>query len=267
MNSNDLDRKARALIEPDSDLVRWHLDYLRKMVAVDSRSFGVGEFEGDRTTPVDMKEILALAEEYLRRVGFGWVKINESRAGARWANPILMAEIVAGADKPTVLLYAHLDKQPYMDNEKFEKWGGVPPTQLRWSEDKTRAYGRGAADDLAGVTSIGLAVHALLQSIGFDPENPEPEKLKRLPCNLKIIYETEEESGSYSLIDQIKQNRDFFASSDCVVITDVVNPAQGYPGLTTSLRGIAQLEVEVTQQAGTRGMDAQTALYKLLATL
>lgn len=267
MDLNDWDEKARGLIEPDSDLVAWHLDYLKEMVRIDSRSFGVNEFEGDRKTPSDMKEILGLAEKYLKEIGFTWVKINEPPSGSVWTNPILMAEIAVAKGKPTLLFYAHLDKQPYMDNEKFEKWGGVSPTQLRWNKDKTRAYGRGAADDLAGVTSIGLAVDSLLRSIGYDSQNPSPQKLALLPCNIKVIYETEEESGSHSLIDQIRQNHDFFAPSDCVVITDVINPAQGHPGLTTSLRGIIQCEVEMIGQGGAGGMDSQTALYKLLATL
>ena len=81
MNWNEVDEKARLLIEKDSSLVRRHLDYLRRMVAIDSRSFGVGEFEGDRKTPSDMKEFLSLAEEYLRAIGFPFVKVNKRIAG------------------------------------------------------------------------------------------------------------------------------------------------------------------------------------------
>lgn len=266
MNWNEVDEKARLLIEKDSSLVRRHLDYLRRMVAIDSRSFGVGEFEGDRKTPSDMKEILSLAEEYLRAIGFPFVKINEPPPGPQRSTPILMAEIFAGKGKPTILCYAHLDKQPYMDGGNFEKWSGVPPTELRLNADGSRAYGRGAADDLSGVTAIGMAVDALLQSVGFDARQPSPEKLAQLPCNIKVIYETEEECGSQSLIDQIQQNRDFFAPSDCVVITDVVNPAQGYPGLSVSLRGITLFEVEMQAGKGAK-LDPHTALYKLAASL
>jgi len=168
-----------------------------------------------------------------------------------------MAETQMEEEKPTLLFYAHLDKQPYMDNEKFEKWGGTPPTELRWNEDRSRAYGRGAADDLSGVVSIGMAIDALMQTV-------EPSGL---PCNIKVIFETEEESGSHSLIDQINENKAFFSNIDCVVITDVVNPAQGVPGLTTSLRGIIQMEVAVEKESVNVSIDEQTALYKLLSTL
>ena len=54
----------------------------------------------------------------------------------------MLAEIAVSSDKPTLLFYAHLDKQPYMDDDKFEKWEGVAPTELRWNADKSRAYGR-----------------------------------------------------------------------------------------------------------------------------
>jgi acetylornithine deacetylase/succinyl-diaminopimelate desuccinylase-like protein len=256
MSANELYESASRKIQPDSDLVNWHLEYLRKMVSIDSRSFNVNEFAGDRKTPTDMKEILDCAEDYLRRIGFPWIKINRPPPERPDATPILLAEIPASPDKPTILFYAHLDKQPYMDDGRFLKWEGVPPTELRWNENRTRAYGRGAADDLSGVVSIGMTVDALLKS------SPDA-----LPCNIKVIYETEEECGSHSLAEQIRQNQDFFSSVDCVVITDVVNPATGIPALTTSLRGIIQLEATLTAKEEPSKIDAQTALYKLLATL
>ncbi len=268
MKIEELDQKARELIQPGSSLVEWHCEYLRRMVAIDSRSFGVNEFIGDRKVPSDMTEILSLAEEYLLKIGFDFVKINKKPDGSSLPNPILMAELFSGKNKPTLLLYAHLDKQPYMDDEKFEKWGGTPPTELRWSEDKSRAYGRGAADDLAGVTAIGMAVDALLKVSGFDAEAPNKEIIDSLPCNIKVIYETEEEAGSKTLIEQITQNREFFESSDCVLITDVINPDQGIPGLTTCLRGLVQINISFEAKKDSEvKISAQTALYKLLATL
>ena len=261
MKSESLGSLCSEVICPDSELVQKHLKTLEKMVRIDSRSFGVNEFEGDRTTPSDMREILACARDYLLEIGLSEVKINNSRF------PILMAETFVSEEKPTVLFYAHLDKQPYMDDGRFKKWGGTPPTQLRWNEDRSRAYGRGAADDLSGVVSIGMAIDAIFKHVGIKTgENPK-EKISQLPCNIKIIYETEEESGSHSLIDQIHENEEFFKGIHCVVITDVVNPAQGKPGLTTSLRGIIQMDVTVGMGSKEMAVDEQTALYKLLATL
>jgi acetylornithine deacetylase/succinyl-diaminopimelate desuccinylase-like protein len=267
MNSNDLEKAIHEQISNDSSLVNWHLDYLEKMVKVDSRSFNVNEFEGDRKTPTDMKEILELAREYLKEIGFSNIVINKPPPGPDRSTPIMMAELLAGKEKPTILMYAHLDKQPYMDDEKFLKWDGVSPTELKWNEDRSRAYGRGAADDLSGVVAIGLAAHFMLKHVGYNKDDSQNDVLAEMPCNLKIIFETEEESGSHTLIEQIEQNKDFFSDSDCVIITDVVNPAQGVPGLTTSLRGIAQVDVTMVDKNGVQKIDAQTALYKTLAKL
>ena len=255
MKPEELSAIACEKINQGTDLVREHLKYLEMMVRIDSRSFGVNEFKGDRIVPTDMKEILECAKSYLTRIGLSKVLINDS--GDKYPFPILMAETHVAEEKPTLLFYAHLDKQPYMDNEKFEKWGGTPPTELRWNADRSRAYGRGAADDLSGVVSIGMAIDALMQTV-------EPSGL---PCNIKVIFETEEESGSHSLIHQINENKAFFSNINCVVITDVVNPAQGVPGLTTSLRGIIQMEVVVEKESVNVSIDEQTALYKLLSKL
>ena len=251
----DVDR----LLAPGSPLVERHLETLARLVAIDSRSFNVNEFPGDLTEPPDMRPILEEASAYLRGIGFDRVWINRTPEGGDWPNPLLLAERHAGADRPTVLMYAHLDKQPYMDDDRWLKWGGVPPTRLHWNEDRTRAYGRGAADDLSGVIAIGLASETLLQMVGGDPT--------RLPCNLKVIFETEEESGSFTLVDQIRQNLTFFQDCRCVVITDVTNPDTGVPGLTTSLRGVMQTHVSL-RKTGPAGLLAeQAALYRLLAAL
>ena len=267
MSLNEWDERARSTLQIGSNLVQRHMGFMKEMVRIDSRSFNVNEFEGDRTTPTDMKEILQLAQEYLQSIGFPKIHINVPPPGPDRSTPILMAEIVAGNGKPTLLMYAHLDKQPYMDDERFEKWEGHSPTELRWNAEGTRAYGRGAADDLSGVVAIGMAVDALLQSIGFDAKNPQPDLLEQLPCNIKVIFETEEESGSHTLIPQILQNKKFFETADCVIITDVTNPDTGIPGLTTSLRGVIQMNAHMKSTEANPAIDEQTALYKVLSTL
>ena len=261
MKSEELSEKACKNIRMNSNFVSKHLKVLEEMVGIDSRSFGVNEYNGDRTVPTDMQEILECAKKYLIGIGIKNVFINNMAKKHRF--PILIGETLVDKNKPTLLFYAHLDKQPYMDNDKFQKWEGIPPTQLRWNEDKTRAYGRGAADDLSGVVSIGMSIDSLMQTVKGVSETDFSE----LPCNLKIIFETEEESGSHSLIDQIKENKEFFSNIDCVVITDVVNPAQGTPGLTTSLRGITQMEITVSKKTEKVFIDEQTALYKLISKL
>ena len=267
MIPSEWESQAREAIQAGSPLVERHLKMMAKMVRIDSRSFGVNEFEGDRIAPSDMQEILELAADYLKDVGFDFIKINRPPPGPERATPILMAEILSAPDQPTLLMYAHLDKQPYMDDGRFAKWDGVPPTELRWNEDRSRAYGRGAADDLSGVIAIGMAVDALLKTGPGGPKDAENAPGPRLPCNVKVIFETEEESGSHSLIKQILQNKEFFITSDAVIITDVVNPDTGVPGLTTSLRGILQMEGVMRKASGENKIDEQTALYKVIASL
>jgi len=165
MNLKILDDFARDEIQPNSTLVLKHLHALEEMVRIDSRSFSVNEFEGDRKTPSDMQEILNYANDYLQQIGFKKIKINTPPESCINATPILLAELAVSPSKPTLLFYAHLDKQPYMDDEKFKKWGGIAPTELTWNSERTRAYGRGAADDQSGVISIGMAIDATLKKI------------------------------------------------------------------------------------------------------
>ena len=80
MNPKILDNFSKKEIRPDSNLVLKHLRVLKEMVRIDSRSFSVNEFEGDRKTPSDMKEILACASNYLRQIGFKKIKINTPAA-------------------------------------------------------------------------------------------------------------------------------------------------------------------------------------------
>ena len=80
MNLKVLDEFAKNEIKPDSNLVLKHLKVLEEMVRIDSRSFSVNEFEGDRKTPSDMKEILDCASNYLRQIGFKKIKINTPAA-------------------------------------------------------------------------------------------------------------------------------------------------------------------------------------------
>jgi cysteinylglycine-S-conjugate dipeptidase len=127
----------------------------------------------------------------------------------------------------TVLLYAHHDVQPENDHAD---WDSPPfePTE-RDSANGRRLYGRGAADDKAGVAAhLGaIRVH------GDD-----------LPVNVVMFVEGEEEIGSQTLPALLRQHRDELRS-DVIVIADSGNWDIGVPALTTSLRGLVRLDVEV----------------------
>jgi acetylornithine deacetylase/succinyl-diaminopimelate desuccinylase-like protein len=167
--------------------------------------------------------------------------------------PAVVARKPAPPGAPTVLLYAHHDVQPEgsraaWDSEPFE------PT-----ERGGRLYGRGAADDKAGIAAHLAAVRA------FGAE---------LPVGVTVFVEGEEEVGSPTLEALLAKHHDLLRC-DVIVIADSINWDIGVPALTTSLRGLVDLVVEVTtlDHAVHSGMwggvvpDALTTLCRLLATL
>jgi acetylornithine deacetylase/succinyl-diaminopimelate desuccinylase-like protein len=94
-------------------------------------------------------------------------------------------------------------------------------------------YARGSADDMGGWMSHIAALKAWLGETGA------------LPCNVRLIIEGEEESGSANLERYMDAYPDAFAS-DAMVLTDCENPSTDIPGLTVSLRGLMELEVTVS---------------------
>ncbi len=186
--------------------------------------------------------------DLLSQAGFGEVRIV-SEGGA----PAVIAHHPAPPGAPTVLLYAHHDVQPEGDRGQWVS----PPFEP--TERDGRLYGRGSADDKAGI-----ATHlAAFRAHGGHP-----------PVGVTVFVEGEEESGSPSLGRLLDAHHDALAA-DVIVIADSDNWSTDVPALTVSLRGMADCVVEVATldhglHSGLWGgviPDALSVLVRLLASL
>ena len=197
----------------------------------------------------DVRRSAEATAELFRAEGFDDVQILSARGGA----PAVVARKPAPEGAPTVLLYAHHDVQPTGDREHWDSDPFEP------TERGDRLYGRGAADDKAGIAAHLAAIRA---------------HGANLPVGVTVLVEGEEEVGSPTLEAFLEEHIGLLAA-DVIVIADSGNWDIGEPALTTSLRGLVEAYVEVrTIKHGVHsGMwggvvpDALMAMVKLLSSL
>ena len=140
--------------------------------------------------------------------------------------PVVYGEKVINPSLPTILVYGHYDVQPA---DPIELWDS-PPFEPVIKDGKI--YARGAADDKG---QMYMHVKALEMMV----------KTNQLPCNVKFIIEGEEEVGSVNLGAFIKENKDRL-KADIILISDTSMLSMEHPSITTGLKGLSYLEVEVT---------------------
>lgn len=189
----------------------------------------------------------------LADAGCSEIEVLDAEDGA----PAVVARIPAPPGAATVLLYAHHDVQPAGNPDD---WTCDPFEPI---ERAGRLYGRGSADDKAGIMAHVGALRALRE---VHPDG--------LPVGVTVFVEGEEEVGSPTFRPFLDEYADLLAA-DVVVIADSTNWDVDVPAFTTSLRGLVEVLVEVRTHAGEQhsgvfgGLfpDALTSLCRILAAL
>ena len=168
----------------------------------------------------------------------GAVKINLEAAGCDHVEicktpgfPIVYAEKIIDENLPTVLVYGHYDVQP---PDPIDLWNSPPFEPVIQTTDihpEGAIFARGACDDKCQMYMHVKALEVMI-------ENEE------LPCNIKFMIEGEEEVGSVSLEWFLERNKEKLAN-DVILISDTGLISKDVPSITTGLRGLSYVEVEV----------------------
>jgi acetylornithine deacetylase/succinyl-diaminopimelate desuccinylase-like protein len=141
-------------------------------------------------------------------------------------HPVVYAEKIIDPSKPTVLVYGHYDVQPA---DPLNLWDS-PPFEPVIKDGKI--YARGSCDDKGQVYMHVKAFETMM-------------KLNLLSCNVKFMVEGEEEVGSDNLGTFVKENKSKL-NADIILISDTAMISLEHPSITTGLRGLSYMEVEVT---------------------
>ncbi len=227
----------RARVHDLMPQVRVDLEALARIPSVSLDAFDQTQVEASAEATAALLEAEGLTVEIVREGG----------------RPAVIAHIDGPEGAPTVMLYAHHDVQPPGDDAHWDS----PPFEP--TERDGRLYGRGAADDKAGIMAHLAALRA---------------HSEKLPVGVTVFVEGEEEIGSDSLPTILERHGEKLRA-DAIVLADSTNWAIGEPALTTTLRGMIRVVVTVTTldhgiHSGMFGgpvPDAITALVRLLATM
>jgi len=157
----------------------------------------------------------------MREIGLEHVEISETGG-----HPVVYGDWLAAAGRPTILVYAHYDVQPV---DPLDLWES-PPFEPVVRDGRILA--RGASDDKGQLHMHLRAIEALLATHG------------KLPVNLKVIFEGEEESSSVHLDAWLEANREKL-KSDFAVISDTSFFEGNLPSITVSLRGLVYIQLDV----------------------
>jgi acetylornithine deacetylase/succinyl-diaminopimelate desuccinylase-like protein len=169
----------------------------------------------------DVKRCAEWCSDEMRRIGLQNVRLIDTPG-----NPVVYGDWLNAPGAPTILFYGHYDVQPV---DPLELWES-PPFEATIRDGEI--YARGSADDKGQVFMHFKAIEAHLKQNG------------KLPVNMKIILEGEEEVGSVNLDDFIRAHRDELGA-DVVVISDSPMFARGVPSICYGLRGLVYFQLDL----------------------
>jgi acetylornithine deacetylase/succinyl-diaminopimelate desuccinylase-like protein len=169
----------------------------------------------------DVRRCAEWTADELRRIGLQNVRLVETPG-----NPVVYGDWLDAPGAPTMLFYGHYDVQPVDPVELWES----PPFEATVRDGEI--YARGSADDKGQIFMHFKAIEAHLRQAG------------RLPINVRVVLEGEEEVGSEHLDDFIRANKDGLAA-DVVVISDSAMFDRGVPSICYGLRGLAYFQIDV----------------------
>lgn len=166
-------------------------------------------------------------KESLEKAGCDKVEICETPG-----YPIVYGEKIIDSNLPTVLVYGHYDVQPPDPMDLWDSPPFEPVIKTTPIHPEGAIFARGACDDKGQMYMHVKAFEYMVQT-------------NNLPCNVKFMIEGEEEVGSSSLSWFVKQNQEKL-KNDVILISDTGMISNSQPSITTGLRGLSYVEVEVT---------------------
>lgn len=169
----------------------------------------------------DVQKAAIWAEKKLQEIGFPEVEIIEGEG-----HPLVYAQWLTEDAHPTLLIYGHFDVQPVDPLEEWRK----PPFEPYVEDDNI--YARGATDDKGQVMIVLAALEAWAKGEG------------KLPINIKVLLEGEEEAGGASVESFVRNNSERLAA-DAALICDTHMNSVAQPSLIIGLRGILYTEITV----------------------
>ncbi len=181
----------------------------------------IPSISADSKHKTDVRKAAEFLKQKFVEAGADAVEICETKG-----HPIVYAEKMKDPELPTVLVYGHYDVQPA---DPIELWNS-PPFEPVITDGKL--YARGSSDDKGQVYMHVKAFETMMRN-------------SMLSCNVKFMVEGEEEVGSDNLGEFVKANREKL-KADIILISDTAMISLEHPSITTGLRGLSYMEVEVT---------------------